>query len=359
MALSELLNIAKYSSGYHGDGAFAPSTKASQDVNTKQQTALKLLQLKALLETQQANAAIAKRKQDLWNTVGTPAVSDKSTAGDVTKIVDDEEVGGRDAGVVNDGKVAMDAQSTASIPSDTQSNSSLVNMMKGLQPVISQAGNMILSKPKQPKPVDHAKTFSYAQRLADQAIIQSGKTKKDVSPQDYAALINNHIPDAEKSLYGKSSTPADQFTQDTNTILSRPKQYNGVAKNYDEARTFNYAKRLADQSIIQSGKKKKDISDEDYKTLVNDNIPSAEKYLYGRALSQPAAAPDASATPADATGITKAIQVGLDAGASNTPAPGEKTSAPQAGSYTEGQTAINPKTGKRLQFKAGKWQALN
>ncbi len=294
MALSELLNIAKYSSGYHGDGPAAPAPDLGglfPNQDKKQATALKLLQLKAVLEQAQAKASIEKRKSDLWNMVGTPSISDKSTAGDVSSIVDDEKVGGRDANVTNDGEVAGNADtfSTPSIPKYTQSSSSLVNMMKGLQPTISQSGNMILTKPKATKPV---------------------------AP--------------------------------------------GAAKRYDEARTFNYAKRLADQSIIESGKRKKDIAPEDYKVLVNDNIPQAEKYLYGRVLTEKTPAQnDPNDTANDPSGIKKSVQVAMDIGRGDAPAPGEQGSAPQVQAYTEGQTAINPKTGKRLAFKGGKWQAIN
>lgn len=295
MALSELLNIAKYSSGYHGDGPAAATPdfgflfNGQQQTDKRQATALKLLQLKALVQKATADAAIEKRKQDLWNSVGSPTVSDKSTAGDVSSIVDSEKVGGRDAGVVNDGEVAgnADPQTTAQIPGDTQSNSSLVNMMKSLQPTISPEGNMILSRPKIKKPI-----------------------------------------------------------------------YPGAAKRYDEARTFDYAKRLADQTIIQSGKRRKDITPDDYKTLVNDQIPKAETYLYGRPLSQPEdkKVVDASADP---TGVTKAVQAAMDLGRADAPAPGASGSAPQVQSYNEGQTANNPKTGKRLIFKGGKWEPLN
>lgn len=294
MALSEVINAAKYSSGYHGDGHSAATPdfgfmfNQGQQQDKRQATALKLLQLKALLDKAQASAQIEKRKQDLWASIGTPTVSDKSTAGDVASIVDTETVGGRDAGVTNDGQVAgnVDTMNTPSIPKDTQSNSRLVNMMKGLQPTISQAGNMILTRPKV------AKT------------------------------------------------------------------YTGAAKHYDEARTFDYAKRLADQSIVQSGKRRKDISPEDYKVLVNDNIPKAETYLYGKPLSQPKS--DAIAVPnTDPTGAAAAVKAGMAAGQGDAPAPGAPGTAPQVQAYNEGQTAINPKTGKRLKFNGGKWQALN
>lgn len=362
MALSELLNIAKYSSGYHGDGAEGKAPDLSflfPNQYKKQQTALKLQQIQALVQKTQAEAAIEQRKQQLWNSVGTPAVSDKSTAGDVSKIVDDEKVGGRDAQVVNDGKVAMDAAPAANIPANTNSGSSLVNLMKSFQPTISPAGNMILSRPKSTKQPDQAKTFGYAKRLADQSIINSGKTRKDISNDDYKTLVDNNMPQAEKFLYGQlTSAPTDTSSD---SILSKAKQYNGVAKNYDEAKTFTYAKRLADQAIVQSGKRRKEISPEDYKTLVNDQIPQAEKYLYGQVLSQPDAptvTPQANLAAGAEAGLA-AGQGQFDGQGTPAPAPAQQATAPQVQSYNEGQTAVNPKTGKRLVFKGGRWQALN
>lgn len=255
--------------------------QAEADATNKQTTALKLIQLQSMIQKNQADIALKQKQIAVWDKVGQPAVTDKSTAGDVSQIVDSEEVGGRDAGVVNDGsddisEVAgnADTQSAPSIPADTSSNSSLVNMMKGMQPVISPAGNMILKRPK------------------------------------------------------------------------AVKDYQGVAKHYDEARTFNYARRLADQSIIQSGKRKHDIAPEDYKTLVNDNIPQAEKYLYGRVLTQPDAKPQDSASTDD-TGIKTAVQTAQEI------AKGGNSS------YQDGQTAVNPKTGKRLKFQGGQWVPLN
>lgn len=321
--------------------------QAMQD--KKQNIALRLLSYK--VEQAQAQAAIEKKKLDLWNSVGTPTVGDKSTAGDVSKIVDTGKVGGRDAGIVNDGEVADD-KNAATIPADTQSNSSLVNMMKGLQPTISPAGNMILSRPKAVKPVDQTKIFSYAKKLADQSIVDSGKTRKDVSSEDYKTLIDNNMPKANQFYGQNDATQGDNSSSDK--ILNSPKSAKPMVKRYDEARTFGYAKRLADQAIIQSGKRKKDISPDDYKILVNDQIPQAEKYLYGRPLSQPQ---EAAPKAADATGVAQAVQMAMDVGKGNIPAPG--AAAPAAQAYQEGQTAVNPKTGKRLQFKGGKWHPLN
>lgn len=266
MALSELLNIAKYSSGYHGDGpaAAAPDYSFLTDGgNKKQEIALKLNQLAAQVKQAQANAAIAQRKSQLWAQVGNPTVTDKSNAGDVTSIVDTEKVGGRDANVSNRGEVDLPDLSAM------QSNSKVGSMIGDLQPKVNTAGNMVLAKKKTP----------------------------------YA---------------GASKQP------------------------YDEARTFGYAKRLADQDILSSGKTKKDIPVEDYSAMVKQNIPKAEKYLYGKALSQPEAA---SVTP--------------QAAAPGTVEAGKLPDAPQVQAYQEGQTAINPKTGKRLTFKGGKWQSIN
>lgn len=299
MALSDLIDIAKYSSGYHAHGSPAATpdygflfNQDGGNTDKKQVLALKLLQMKAQLQAQQAQAALKQKQLDVWNSVGTPTVTDKSTGGDVTNIVDSEEVGGRDAGVVNDGAVAGNADKiTPTIPSDTQSSSSLVNMMKGLQPTISTAGNMILTRKKS--------------------------------------------------------------------------DYQGAAKHYDEARTFDYAKRLADQSIIQSGKTKRDIAPEDYKTLVNDNIPKAETYLYGRPISQQQPA-DATDPNADTTGITTAIKTAMSTGQGAAPAPASQAIAPQVKGQTidpalliEGKTTASNKDGKRLMWKGGRWVPLN
>ncbi len=282
-SLTELINLQKYQTGYHGDGPsqkldFSPLRKIGQQQDQKQATALKLLQYQAAVQKAQADAAIAKRKQDIWNMVGTPAIGDKSTAGDVSEIVDTEKVGGRDANVSNRGDSFIDA-----IPQQ-KSNNSLVNLVSGLTPKLSAQGDLVLAK----KP----------------------KTKAS---------------------------------------------YTGVAKHYDEARTFNYAQRLADQSIIADGKVKKDIAPEEYSALVKANIGKAEKYLYGKQLTQE----DKPVNDSTPNPLGAAVKTAMDVGFGKSVEPGAQGNAPQVQAYTEGQTAINPKTGKRLAFKGGKWQPIN
>lgn len=271
-SLAELIALSKYQSGDIGNGKQADYASAmptgSFNPDRQQAVALKLLQYKAQVEKEQAEAAIATRKKQIWDDIGNPVTSDKSTAGDVAGIVDTEKVGGKDANVVNRGEALIDGTDDSSAAAMRGSNSKLVNMLGGMQPKMSSAGNLILSKQK-----------------------------------------------------AKSN-------------------YQGTDKKYDEAKTFSYAKRLAEQDLISAGKSKTQIGPEDFAAMVKAKIPNAETHLYGKPLSQATE----EAAPVD------------------TAAPAVKDNKlPDAPTvqYQEGQTAINPKTNKRLVFKGGKWQSVN
>lgn len=190
--ITDLIAANQYQSGYHGSGPKAPSFQSQDQKNA---IALKLLQYKALVDKQQADAAIAKRKQELWQQVGAPQLQDKSTAGDVADIVDTGEAGDRAVDVTNDG-------------TDSQGDTtSLTGLVSDFQAKINSNGDMVLGKTKLAKPYDETKAFSYARRLADQQIIQSGKSKRDISAADYSQMIRDNLPKAEEFLYGKIITP--------------------------------------------------------------------------------------------------------------------------------------------------------
>lgn len=277
--ITDLIAANQYQSGYHGNGPRAP---ASATPDQRQATALKLLQFKALLDKQQAEAAIAQRKKELWDQVGKPTLADKTTSGDVTDIVDTGDVGGRPADVVNDGTQDFNPEDftgedgSVSGLSNTGSDSTLVDMVANLTPEINSSGNMVLAAKKKPKPYDETKTFAYAKKLADQGIIESGKSRRDISPADYSQMIKDNISKAEQFLYGKTVTLPPKKDPDSTGILG----------------------------ALFSG----------YQNATQGDPAEAAQADNG----QPAQSP-----------------------------------------YQEGQTAINPKTNKRLVFRGGKWVPLN
>ncbi len=276
--ITDLIAANQYQSGYHGNGPRAPA-RATPD--QRQATALKLLQFKAQLDKQQAEAAITQRKKELWDQVGKPNITDKTTAGDVTDIVDNGTVGGREADVVNDGTQDFNPQDftgedSASQGASDSGGSTLVDMVANLAPTINSSGNMVLAKKKNPKPYDETKTFAYAKRLADQGIIESGKNRRDISPAAYSQMIKDNISKAEQFLYGKTVTPPPKKDPDQTGIM---------------------------QAMLTG-----------FQTATQGDTADAAQSDNGGAQPSP---------------------------------------------YQEGQTAINQKTGKRLVFRGGKWVNLN
>lgn len=269
-SLSELVQLGKYLSG---DAAREKVKNQGTDYNEvveyqdkKKAVAQKLLQFKALIEKQQAQAREAEAKARVWEDLAPDGqTKDRTTRGDVTQIVDTEKVGGRDANVVSRGDSFLNNENTGGVDLYANSGSKTANILSGLKPSMTASGNLTLKK-------------------------QSN--------------------------------------------------YQGAAKQYDEARTFSYAKRLADKSIIEGGKRKNEIPADEYNTLVQSHIPAAEKFLYGRALSEPkvAAKPAAAAAASPTAKATTTVP--------NTPAQEQ---------YTEGMTATNPSNGKRVKFTGGRW----
>lgn len=145
-------------------------------------------------------------------------------------------------------------------------------------------------------------------------------------------VISNIMPQVAMAGYAPSMDANGKFS------LKSIKQdkwagYAGTSRRpYDELAVKSHAQKLADIELRQKGINPQGLAlknPEEYGNIITNNIPRAEKTMYGRVLSEQ------SQGQQEATG-------GIS----------------QQQSIQEGTLAVNKKTGERMVFKGGKWQKI-
>jgi hypothetical protein len=188
-SLSELIRLGRLQSGDLGRENLPAIHRATPQ--QQQATSLNLQQLAAELAQKQAQAAIAKRQQELWESVGIARDNDRSAAGVATSVVDKGEAGGRD--IIEVGSYEKPT-----------SNS-------GYEAAISKQGKMYL-RPQgaedKAKPYDKVKVVDRAMKLIDADLAMNGISKSTLKASDYSARLKKMLPQAEIDLYGEATTEA-------------------------------------------------------------------------------------------------------------------------------------------------------
>lgn len=194
-SLNELINLSQYQAGdfgregLNGKGAdFSGISSMFKSPNQKQSESLQLQSLAAELVKKQQEAAILQKQRQLWDSVGTVKSNNKTTAGITQQVVDDEEAGGRDI---------------VPVGNYDESNTS------GYEASISPKGRMTLSNSKD-KSYDKVKVFDRAKKLAEQDLIMSGSSVRQIKASEFSEKLKQFIPQAEIDIYGEATTQPEE-----------------------------------------------------------------------------------------------------------------------------------------------------
>lgn len=204
-SLNELINLSQYQSGDVGRSNLPVIRRAT--FQEKQSNALKLQDLALQIERRKAEAAIAKKQQELWENIGNTQNNDKTTSGITTNVVDKEEAGGRDITPVGDYSKEWSY---------------------GYEPKINSHGKIVLTNPAK---YDRVKVIDRAKKMVDSDLATEGVDRKTIKASDYSSRLKSAIPEAENYLKmsGLSPSKADEAikTQPVNPtgLTSSPEDF--------------------------------------------------------------------------------------------------------------------------------------
>lgn len=205
-SVNELINLSQYQAGDYGrEGLngkgmdFSGLPGLIKSPQQKQAEQMSLSNMAADLVIKQAQAAIAKKQQELWDGIGKVKNNNKTTRGIAENVVDNEEAGGRDIVTVGEYQ---------SPEGDS-----------GYEAEISKSGKMRLSpKGQDQKSYDRVKVIDRAKKLAEQDLIMNGLSAKLIKASDFSTKLKQFIPQAEIDLYGEATTKPEESKIPTRSL---------------------------------------------------------------------------------------------------------------------------------------------
>ena len=199
-SVNELINLLQYQSGDFGREGLNKPPAPYKSPMQKQAESISFQSLVADLVKKQQEAAILEKQRKLWDSVGLAKNGDKTTKGIATQVVDKEEAGGRD--IVPVGEYGNSDDTSEDIATFGSSNG-------GYEASLSKSGKMSL-RPVKSKSYDKVKVFDRAKKLAEQDLIMSGSSVRQIKASEFSEKLKQFIPQAEIDIYGEATTQPEE-----------------------------------------------------------------------------------------------------------------------------------------------------